>query len=69
MYGAYYTNPYDREKEPENWRRWNIGEEDGSRNLQPRGRSVAYKDGFNAGTCNRQVQEITNTIPPSSRPA
>lgn len=45
----YYRNPYDRDKDPKNWHRWNIGEEDGSRGMPPQGRSVAYKDGYNAG--------------------
>ncbi|RJQ33721.1 hypothetical protein C4568_03940 [Candidatus Parcubacteria bacterium] len=48
----YYTNPYDRETDHQNWHRWNIGEEDGSRQMEPRGKSVAYKDGYNAGRSN-----------------
>lgn len=54
-----YTNPYDRGQETKNWMRWNVGEEDGSRGLAPRGKSVAYKDGYNAGVCNRQLFHVT----------
>lgn len=45
----YYRNPYDRASDERNWHRWNIGEEDGSRNMPSRGKSIAYKDGYNAG--------------------
>ncbi len=51
----YYKNPYNTSADPENWMRWNIGEEDGSREVDPRGHSVAYKDGYNAGRAHAMI--------------
>ena len=45
----YYHNPYDRNRDPKSWFRWGIGEEDGAGGMKPRGKSVAYKNGYNAG--------------------
>jgi hypothetical protein len=49
MYDWHYTNPYDRTKDLKNWMRWNVGEEHGSGGMQPVGKSVAYKSGYNVG--------------------
>lgn len=52
----FYTNPYNRIRDYKNWMRWNVGEEDGSRGMLPRGESIAYKDGYNAGHYHRLLQ-------------
>ena len=62
-----YRNPYDKTSDHENWHRWNIGEEDGSRGMEPRGVSVAYKDGYNAGKCHLALFTSTNWELPTPR--
>ena len=54
---AVYRNPHNRVQEPKNWWRWARGEEDGRRGEQPQGKSVAYKDGYNAGRTHRSLDE------------
>lgn len=67
-----YRNPYNRETDPENWRRWNVGEEDGSRGMPKRGTSVAYRNGYNFGVCHRALFNAANWVyksPEKRRPS
>ena len=63
MQDMYYTNPHDPVTDHKNWERWNIGEEDGSRGLKPRGKSAAYRHGYDMGRSNATNSAITKSRP------